>query len=157
VNGVLDYIVAKDRLKEDEARGFFRQIISAVAFIHDKGYAHRDLKPENALLDEDQNIKLIDFGLVAKPEGGMTEQLETCCGSPACAAPELLSGLPYFGNEIDLWSMGVLLYALVCGFLSLTIKIHTHCTGYIIQKGEYEIPSWLSPGTLRMTKYAILS
>ncbi|KAK2563197.1 Maternal embryonic leucine zipper kinase [Acropora cervicornis] len=110
---LFDYIVAKDKLKEDEARGFFRQIVSAVAYIHERGYAHRDLKPENLLLDEDQNIKLIDFGLVAKPHGGMTDHLDTCCGSPAYAAP----GFPYHGNEVDLWSMGVLLYALLCGFL----------------------------------------
>ncbi|XP_048589644.1 maternal embryonic leucine zipper kinase isoform X2 [Nematostella vectensis] len=144
---LFDYIVAKDRLKEDEARGFFRQIISAVAYIHEKGYAHRDLKPENLLLDEEQNIKLIDFGLVAKPEGGMTEQLETCCGSPAYAAPELISGLPYFGNEVDLWSMGVLLYALVCGFLPFDDD-NTYKLYRLIQKGEYEIPSWLSQGTV---------
>nr|XP_054773723.1 maternal embryonic leucine zipper kinase-like [Lytechinus pictus] len=65
---LFDYIVAKDRLKEAEARGFFRQIIAAVAFIHHEGYAHRDLKPENLLLDEDQSLKLIDFGLAAKPK-----------------------------------------------------------------------------------------
>ncbi|XP_014676706.1 PREDICTED: maternal embryonic leucine zipper kinase-like, partial [Priapulus caudatus] len=65
---LFDYIVSKDRLKENEARFFLRQIISALAFIHDVGYAHRDLKPENLLLDEDQNLKLIDFGLCAKPQ-----------------------------------------------------------------------------------------
>ncbi|KAK3696487.1 hypothetical protein QZH41_011798 [Actinostola sp. cb2023] len=147
---LFDYIIAKDRLKEDESRGFFRQIISAVAYIHEKGYAHRDLKPENLLLDEDQNIKLIDFGLVAKPEGGMMEMLETCCGSPAYAAPELVSGLSYFGNEVDLWSMGVLLYALVCGFLPFdddnTYKLYRLIQ--VIDKGEYDIPMWLSPGKL---------
>ena len=68
-NGELfDYIVSKDRLHEAEARHLFRQIVSAVAFIHENGYAHRDLKPENLLLDEEQNIKLIDFGLCAKPK-----------------------------------------------------------------------------------------
>lgn len=146
---LFDYIVAKDRLKEEEARGFFRQIVSAVAYIHDRGYAHRDLKPENLLLDEDQNIKLIDFGLVAKPRGGMTDHLDTCCGSPAYAAPELISGFPYHGNEVDLWSMGVLLYALLCGFLPFdddnTFKLYK-----LIQKGEYEVPDWLSPGSAKI-------
>lgn len=146
---LFDYIVAKDKLKEDEARGFFRQIVSAVAYIHERGYAHRDLKPENLLLDEDQNIKLIDFGLVAKPRGGMTDHLDTCCGSPAYAAPELISGFPYHGNEVDLWSMGVLLYALLCGFLPFdddnTFKLYK-----LIQKGEYEVPEWLSPGTAKL-------
>ena len=65
---LFDYIVAKDRLNEEEARLFFRQIVAAVGYIHYKGYAHRDLKPENLLLDEDQNLKLIDFGLCAKPK-----------------------------------------------------------------------------------------
>ena len=70
-NGELfDYIVSKDKLAETEARHLFRQIVSAVAFIHENGYAHRDLKPENLLLDEEQNIKLIDFGLCAKPKVG---------------------------------------------------------------------------------------
>lgn len=146
---LFDYIVAKDKLREDEARGFFRQIVSAVAYIHDRGYAHRDLKPENLLLDDDQNIKLIDFGLVAKPRGGMTDHLDTCCGSPAYAAPELISGFPYHGNEVDLWSMGVLLYALLCGFLPFdddnTFKLYK-----LIQKGEYEVPDWLSPGSAKI-------
>lgn len=79
---LFDYIVAKDRLPEDEARYFFRQIISALAYIHSKGYAHRDLKPENLLLDENNRLKLIDFGLCAKPRGGMMNMLTTCCGSP---------------------------------------------------------------------------
>lgn len=65
---LFDYIVAKDKLGEEEARLFFRQIVAAVGYIHHQGYAHRDLKPENLLLDEDQNLKLIDFGLCAKPK-----------------------------------------------------------------------------------------
>ena len=63
-----------------------------MAYIHESGYAHRDLKPENILIDEDNQLKLIDFGLCANPKGGMTSVLETCCGSPAYAAPELVTG-----------------------------------------------------------------
>ncbi|KFM82497.1 Maternal embryonic leucine zipper kinase, partial [Stegodyphus mimosarum] len=95
---LFDYIIEKDRLSEKEARHFFRQIISAVAFVHEKGYAHRDLKPENLLLDSEQTLKLIDFGLCAKPKTGMQQQLDTCCGSPAYAAPELILGANYNGN-----------------------------------------------------------
>ncbi|KAG8454955.1 hypothetical protein GDO86_001248 [Hymenochirus boettgeri] len=114
---LFDYIIAKDRLTEDEARIFFRQIVSAVTYIHSQGYAHRDLKPENLLIDEDQNLKLIDFGLCAKPKGGLDYHLMTCCGSPAYAAPELIQGKAYIGSEADIWSMGVLMYALICGYL----------------------------------------
>ncbi|XP_061181853.1 maternal embryonic leucine zipper kinase-like isoform X3 [Saccostrea echinata] len=140
---LFDYIVSKDKLSEDEARIFFRQIVSAVAYIHSQGYAHRDLKPENLLLDEDQNLKLIDFGLCAKPKGGMDSQLFTCCGSPAYAAPELVSGREYLGSEADLWSMGILLYALLCGYLPFDDdKIPSLYKK--IQSGKYETPSWLS-------------
>ncbi|ESO81991.1 hypothetical protein LOTGIDRAFT_170401 [Lottia gigantea] len=141
---LFDYIVSKDRLDEAEARIFFRQIVSAVAFIHYKGYAHRDLKPENLLLDEEQNLKLIDFGLCAKPKGGMENHLFTCCGSPAYAAPELISGKQYLGAEADLWSMGVLLYALLCGYLPFDDeKIPSLYRK--IQSGKYDVPDWLSP------------
>ncbi|XP_071658177.1 maternal embryonic leucine zipper kinase isoform X5 [Patagioenas fasciata] len=114
---LFDYIISKDRLSEEEARVFFRQIVSAIAYVHSQGYAHRDLKPENLLIDEDHNLKLIDFGLCAKPKGGLDYHLNTCCGSPAYAAPELIQGKAYIGSEADIWSMGVLLYALLCGFL----------------------------------------
>ncbi|NXJ81800.1 MELK kinase, partial [Trogon melanurus] len=112
---LFDYIISKDRLSEEEARVFFRQIVSAVAYVHSQGYTHRDLKPENLLIDEDHNLKLIDFGLCAKPKGGLDYHLQTCCGSPAYAAPELVQGKAYIGSEADIWSMGVLLYAVLCG------------------------------------------
>ncbi|XP_068219010.1 maternal embryonic leucine zipper kinase-like [Palaemon carinicauda] len=143
---LFDYIVEKDRLQEDEARLFFRQITSAVAYIHNMGYAHRDLKPENLLLDDDQNLKLIDFGLCANPAGGMDQHLATCCGSPAYAAPELVSGRQYLGSEADIWSMGVLLYALLCGFLPFDDE-NLGALYRKIQAGIYEKPEWLSSGS----------
>ncbi|XP_071808435.1 maternal embryonic leucine zipper kinase-like isoform X2 [Asterias amurensis] len=151
---LFDYIVAKDRLKESEARKFFRQILSAVAYIHDKGYAHRDLKPENLLLDDEQNLKLIDFGLAARPKGGLDQQLETCCGSPAYAAPELVSGKQYLGPEADIWSMGVLLYALLCGFLPFDDD-HVATLYKKILKGEYEEPRWLSDSSCDLLKHML--
>uniref|UniRef100_A0A3Q2UV82 non-specific serine/threonine protein kinase n=2 Tax=Haplochromini TaxID=319058 RepID=A0A3Q2UV82_HAPBU len=96
---LFDYIIAKDRLSEEETRVFFRQIVSAMAYVHSQGYAHRDLKPENLLIDGDHNLKLIDFGLCAKPKGGLGYELMTCCGSPAYAAPELIQGKAYIGSE----------------------------------------------------------
>ena len=94
-------------------------------------------------------LKLIDFGLCAKPAGGMDTVLETCCGSPAYAAPELVSGRNYLGSEADIWSMGVLLYALLCGFL----PFDDENIGQLyrkIQAGVYEKPSWLSTGSLEL-------
>ena len=145
---VFDYIVARDRLKEPEARQFFRQILAAVAFVHDTGYAHRDLKPENLLLDENNQIKLIDFGLVAHPSH-IGDPLHTCCGSPAYAAPELITGNPYLGTEADVWSLGVLLYALLCGFLPFDDD-NTAYLYRLIQRGKYEIPTWLSQGSVEI-------
>lgn len=146
---LFDYIVAKDKLSEQEARAFFRQIVAAIAYIHHQGYAHRDLKPENLLLDNDQNLKLIDFGLCAKPKGGINSHLDTCCGSPAYAAPELISGQAYLGSEADIWSMGVLLYALLCGFLPFDDDNMAFLYKKI-QIGVYSTPKWLSCSSVEL-------
>ncbi|KFD54808.1 hypothetical protein M514_04242 [Trichuris suis] len=140
---LFDYIVKKDGLLEPEARLFFRQIIAAVTFVHENGFAHRDLKPENLLLTEDLRLKLIDFGLCAKPESGLKSFLKTCCGSPAYAAPELISGKEYCGNEADIWSMGVLLYTLLCGRLPFDDDNVTIIYKKIMA-GHYDEPKWLS-------------
>lgn len=144
---LFDYIIAKDRLSEDETRVFFRQIVSALAYVHSQGYAHRDLKPENLLIDENHNLKLIDFGLCAKPKGGLGYELMTCCGSPAYAAPELIQGKAYIGSEADVWSMGVLLFALLCGYLPFD---DDNCMVLYrkITKGKYDSPRWLSPASI---------
>ncbi|TRZ14803.1 hypothetical protein HGM15179_012298 [Zosterops borbonicus] len=140
---LFDYIISKDHLSEEEARVFFRQIVSAIAYVHSQGYAHRDLKPENLLIDEEHNLKLIDFGLCAKPKGGLDYHLNTCCGSPAYAAPELIQGKAYIGSEADIWSMGVLLYALLCGFLPFDDD-NVMAVYRKITRGKYSTPSWLS-------------
>lgn len=144
---LFDYIIAKDRLSEEETRVFFRQIVSAIAYVHSQGFAHRDLKPENLLIDEDHNLKLIDFGLCARPKGGLSYELMTCCGSPAYAAPELIQGKAYIGSEADVWSMGVLLFALLCGYLPFD---DDNCMVLYrkITRGKYDNPHWLSPGSI---------
>ncbi|XP_074056531.1 maternal embryonic leucine zipper kinase isoform X2 [Macrotis lagotis] len=144
---LFDYIIAKDRLSEEETRIFFRQIVSAVAYVHSQGYAHRDLKPENLLIDESHKLKLIDFGLCAKPKSSKDCHLQTCCGSPAYAAPELIQGKSYIGSEADVWSMGILLYALLCGFLPFDDD-NVMALYKKITRGKYDIPKWLSPGTI---------
>ncbi|NWR81232.1 MELK kinase, partial [Centropus unirufus] len=146
---LFDYIVSKDRLSEEEARVFFRQIVSAIAYVHSQGYAHRDLKPENMLIDEERNLKLIDFGLCAKPKGGLDYHLSTCCGSPAYAAPELIQGKAYIGSEADIWSMGVLLYALLCGFLPFDDD-NVMVLYQKIMRGKYFTPEWLSPSSTQL-------
>ncbi|XP_025893873.1 maternal embryonic leucine zipper kinase isoform X1 [Nothoprocta perdicaria] len=143
---LFDYIISKDRLSEEEARVFFRQIVAAIAYVHSQGYAHRDLKPENLLIDDEQNLKLTDFGLCAKPKGGLDYHLNTCCGSPAYAAPELIQGKAYIGSEADIWSMGVLLYALLCGFLPFDDE-NVMAVYRKIMRGKYHVPKWLSPSS----------
>ncbi|GFZ17594.1 SNF1 kinase homolog 10 [Actinidia rufa] len=112
---LFDYIVEKGRLQEDEARSFFQQIISGVEYCHRNMVVHRDLKPENLLLDSRGNVKIADFGLSNVMRDG--HFLKTSCGSPNYAAPEVVSGKLYAGPEIDVWSCGVILYALLCGTL----------------------------------------
>ncbi|KAJ3108272.1 serine/threonine-protein kinase KIN2 [Phlyctochytrium planicorne] len=110
---MLDYILAQGALREDVARRFIRQIISAVDYCHQNNIVHRDLKIENILIDAAGNVKLIDFGFsnVYSP----SSQLQTFCGSLYFAAPELLRAKSYVGPEVDIWSMGIILYVLVCG------------------------------------------
>ena len=112
---LFDYIVEKGRLGEEEARHFFQQIISGVEYCHRNMVVHRDLKPENLLLDSKSNVKIADFGLSNIMRDG--QFLKTSCGSPNYAAPEVISGKLYAGPEVDVWSCGVILYALLCGSL----------------------------------------
>ncbi|ESO04571.1 hypothetical protein HELRODRAFT_79002 [Helobdella robusta] len=112
---LFDYLVKKGRLPPKEARRFFRQIISALDFCHSHSVCHRDLKPENLLLDDKNNIKVADFGMASlQIEGSM---LETSCGSPHYACPEVIRGEKYDGRKADVWSSGVILYALLVGAL----------------------------------------
>ncbi|XBW37379.1 hypothetical protein QEN19_002959 [Hanseniaspora menglaensis] len=108
-------LVEKGPLGEREAVRFFRQIIIGISYCHALGIAHRDLKPENLLLDHNSNIKIADFGMAALET--KDQLLETSCGSPHYASPEIVSGMPYQGFESDVWSCGVILYALLTGVL----------------------------------------
>ncbi|KAF6171765.1 hypothetical protein GIB67_007286 [Kingdonia uniflora] len=140
---LFDYIVEKGRLQEDEARNFFQQIISGVEYCHRNMVVHRDLKPENLLLDSKYNVKIADFGLSNIMRDG--HFLKTSCGSPNYAAPEVISGKLYAGSEVDVWSCGVILYALLCGTLPFDDENIPNLFKKI-KGGIYTLPSHLSAG-----------
>ncbi len=167
-NGELfEYIVKHNSVAEPQARHFFRQIISAVDYLHSvckfifllvlfimfyytfcsllqNSIIHRDLKPENLLLDANNNIKIVDFGF------GNTfhrdRLLDTYCGSPFYAAPEMIQGIRYIGPEVDLWSMGVILFALLSGRLPFDAGTMNELYEKIA-RGKYSVPTTFSVGT----------
>ncbi|KAE8299190.1 Serine/threonine-protein kinase SIK2 [Larimichthys crocea] len=112
---MFDHLTSNGRMSEDEARKKFWQILTAVDYCHRHHIVHRDLKTENLLLDANMNIKLADFGFGNFYNAG--EPLSTWCGSPPYAAPEVFEGKEYEGPQLDIWSLGVVLYVLVCGSL----------------------------------------
>lgn len=158
---LFDYLAEKGRLSEDEARIIFGQLCLAVAYLHDKGIVHRDLKLENVLLDERCRVKLGDFGFTREYEKGA--YMETFCGTTGYAAPEVLQGKRYLGpgkwcscfavqptqwhTEVDIWSMGVILYCLLTGTLPFDDDNEAVMKEKVIT-GEFEDPEWLSRGSI---------
>uniref|UniRef100_A0A8D0R9A9 Hormonally up-regulated neu tumor-associated kinase n=1 Tax=Sus scrofa TaxID=9823 RepID=A0A8D0R9A9_PIG len=147
-------IYEKKRLEESEARRYIRQLISAVEHLHRAGVVHRDLKIENLLLDEDNNIKLIDFGL-SNCAGilGHSDPFSTQCGSPAYAAPELLARKKY-GPKIDVWSIGVNMYAMLTGTLPFTVEPFSLRALYqkMVDKEMNPLPTQLSTGAVNFLR-----
>ena len=138
---LFDYITYKKRLDEIESCKFFQQIISGIEYLSKTRVAHRDLKPENLLLDSKKTIKIVDFGL--SNTYYENELLSTCCGSPCYAAPEILQGKKYKGVEVDIWSSGIILYAMLCGYLPFEDKNNQNLYKKII-KGEFNTPKYLT-------------
>ncbi|KAJ3033404.1 hypothetical protein HDV00_006370 [Rhizophlyctis rosea] len=143
---LFDYIVMAKRVKEREAREFFRQVLSAVDYCHKNAVIHRDLKPENLLLDDRKIIKIIDFGF----GNNFTSEglLDTFCGSPFYAAPEMILGKKYEGPEVDMWSLGVILFALLCGHLPFDDDNMKELYKKIAS-GSYTCPDYLMPSKFR--------
>ncbi|KAF9788516.1 Pkinase-domain-containing protein [Thelephora terrestris] len=138
---LFDYLVEKGRVSEAETRIIFGQLCLSVAYIHGKGILHRDLKLENVLLDERCRVKLGDFGFTREFERGSL--LETFCGTTGYASPEMLQGKKYIGPEVDVWSLGIILYTLLTGGLPFDDDDDVVMRRKII-KGEYDDPEWLS-------------
>ncbi|XP_019058887.1 PREDICTED: CBL-interacting serine/threonine-protein kinase 23 isoform X2 [Tarenaya hassleriana] len=149
---LFDKISSKGRLKEDEARKYFQQLINAVDYCHSRGVYHRDLKPENLLLDANGALKVSDFGLSALPQQVREDGLlHTTCGTPNYVAPEVINNKGYDGAKADLWSCGVILFVLMAGYLpfedpnlmSLYKKIF---------KADFTCPPWFSTSAKKLIK-----
>ena len=138
---LFDYIVAHQYLSEEESSVLFYQLINGVEYIHSKGIAHRDLKPENLLLTESNILKIIDFGL--SHEFDKINFLATKCGSPSYAAPEIIKGGKYDGFKTDIWCCGIILYAMVCGYLPFDGDNNNSLFKNIVECNP-EIPDYLS-------------
>lgn len=138
---IFDHLVAHGRMSEKEARHKFRQILGAVMYCHERRVVHRDLKAENLLLDENMNIKIADFGFSNFYEPD--KLLSTWCGSPPYAAPELFEGRQYNGPKADIWSLGVVLYVLVCGALPFDGST-LHSLRTRVLAGKFRIPYFMS-------------
>lgn len=148
---LFDKIVSEGKFPEEMARFYFHQLVEGVEYCHGLGVCHRDLKPENLLLDENGNLKISDFGLsalyVGDPDAEGTsrqELLHTTCGTPNYVAPEVLADKGYDGKKADVWSIGVILYVLLAGFLpfdeSTIVALFAK-----IQAAHFTYPSWFTP------------
>ncbi|KAL7002281.1 CBL-interacting serine/threonine-protein kinase 9 [Sarracenia purpurea var. burkii] len=154
VNGgeLFDKIAKQGRLKEDEARRYFQQLINAVDYCHSRGVYHRDLKPENLLLDPFGVLKVSDFGLSAfSQQIGGDGLLHTACGTPNYVAPEVITDKGYDGTSADVWSCGVILFVLMAGYLPFD-EPNLMALYRRIQKADFSCPSWFSSGAKKLIK-----
>jgi 5'-AMP-activated protein kinase catalytic alpha subunit len=138
---LFDFIVHHGKVKETLACRLFLQMLSGLEYLHSLGISHRDLKPENLLLDDEMNVKIVDFGLSNIFRPG--ELLKTACGSPCYAAPEMIAGKRYDGSKSDLWSCGIILFALICGYLPFEDPNTANLYKKILV-GEFKPAKWVS-------------
>ncbi|XP_076277780.1 serine/threonine-protein kinase SIK3 isoform X2 [Lasioglossum baleicum] len=150
---IFDHLVRNGRMPEPEARRIFRQIVLAVRYLHQQRVVHRDLKAENLLLDADNNIKLADFGFSNEYTPGVP--LSTWCGSPPYAAPEIFEGKQYDGPRADVWSLGVVLYVLVCGALPFDGPTMQLLRSVVIS-GKFRIPFFMSAECEKLIRHMLV-
>ncbi|KAJ7666234.1 hypothetical protein DFH06DRAFT_1470402 [Mycena polygramma] len=141
---LFDFLVNRGHLPADEAREYFKQIVYGLNYAHTFSIIHRDLKPENILIASlsPPLIKIADWGMAAFAPPLL--QLETSCGSPHYASPEIVNGERYQGNATDIWSCGVILYALLTGRLPFDDK-NVKVLLSKVKSGKFEMPDWLDP------------
>jgi 5'-AMP-activated protein kinase catalytic alpha subunit len=148
---VMEYVAGGDiysllerrgKMGEQEVRGYFHQIVAGIEYCHHHRVTHRDIKPENLLLDEENNVKIADFGFVNLMKDG--EFCKTSCGSPNYAAPEIINGNKYCGPEVDVWSIGVVTFALLAGVLPFD-EPNIPALFAKIRSASYKIPRHFSP------------
>ena len=150
---LFDYIVSKRKLYEAEACRIYQQLISGLEYLHKQRICHRDLKPENLLFDSKHILKIADFGLSNDYHKG---KLSTPCGSPCYAAPEMVTGKKYSGSSVDIWSSGIVLYTMVCGFLPFEDDNQNILFGKIA-KGLFSLPSFLSSACKDLLKKILVT
>ncbi|XP_063392321.1 uncharacterized protein LOC134677824 [Cydia fagiglandana] len=150
---IFDHLVSKGRMPEPQAARLFSQMVSAVGYCHARGVVHRDLKAENLLLDTHMNIKLADFGFSNEYVRGGA--LATWCGSPPYAAPELFEGRRYDGPKADIWSLGVVLYVLVCGALPFDGGT-LHELRAVVLAGKFRIPYFMSQECEQLIRHMLV-
>ena len=159
---LFDIIANEGKMPEERARHFFSQIVAGIVYCHHSGVHHRHLKPENILVDSSGTVRICDFGLSALYVGDCTTSssrigvVSAAYGTPSYVAPEVLEGSPYEGKGADIWSMGVILFVLMAGYLpfddpnlpSLFDKIRA---------AQYTFPAWFSPLTRNLTENMIIA
>jgi len=152
---LLHYISSSSKLTEEEACFYFRQIISSIEYLHKLKISHRDIKPENMIIeDSTKNIKLIDFGL-SSYYNTKSEMLSSACGSPSYAPPEMLSGKKYNAVPIDIWSCGIVLYAMICGYLPFDDP-DQDILFKKIKEGKFKLPTHLSENAKDLIKHILV-
>lgn len=132
------------KLREDECKFIFKQVVEGICYLHSKNIIHRDIKLENLLLDESRTLKIIDFGFSMCIKND--QRINNFCGTPTYMAPEIVSKKEYYGPPIDVWALGVLLYVLLCGTFPFRAQEEKELYKKII-KGNFEFPPHLSYGS----------